>query len=186
MNKTLFFLIVLMPLSLFAQSNMEEKKLTKFEEFSSRTGIIVKFVDVAMPNIPKRFMGNLESGIRTIKGGSSNSYFYRIEEAETSLNIAHIAMIEYSDLVEINRALTRLISEVDTDIAKNPDYLENKFKTVDGFEIGYYVSKGQTDNWYIKLERYSKSTVFIKNKDVLVEAFSNAQKKIEELKAAEK
>lgn len=186
MNRILLFWILLIPLSLFAQSNMDEKKLTKFEEFSSRTGTIIKFVDVTLPNIPKRFMGNLESGIRTIKGGSSNSYFYRIEEAETSLNIAHIAMIEYSDLVEINRALTRLISEVDTDIAKNPDYLENKFKTVDGFEIGYYVSKGQTDNWYIKLERYSKSTVFIKNKDVLVEAFSNAQKKIEELKAAEK
>ena len=80
--------------------------------------------------------------------------------------------------------LLRVYNE--TDIANNPDYLENKFKTVDGFEIGYYVSKGQTDNWYIKLERYSKSTVFIKNKDVLVEAFSNAQKMIEEFKAAEK
>ena len=95
-------------------------------------------------------------------------------------------MIEYNDLVEINRALTRLVSEVDTDIADNPDYLENKFKTVDGFEIGYYVSKGKTDNWYIRLERYSESTVFIKNKEVLVEAFFNAQKKIEELKATVK
>lgn len=187
MNRILLFWILLIPLSLFAQSNMDEKKLTKFEEFSSRTGTIIKFVDVTLPNIPKRFTGNLESGIRTIKGVSSNSsYFYRIEEPQTSLNISHIAMIEYNDLVEINRALTRLVSEVDTDIADNPDYLENKFKTVDGFEIGYYVSKGKTDNWYIRLERYSESTVFIKNKEVLVEAFFNAQKKIEELKATVK
>ena len=73
MNRILLFWILLIPLSLFAQSNMDEKKLTKFEEFSSRTGTIIKFVDVTLPNIPKRFTGNLESGIRTIKGVSSNS-----------------------------------------------------------------------------------------------------------------
>ena len=128
-------------------------------------------------------MGSLESGIRTIKGSSSDNYFFRIEEPETSRSIAHIAMIEYSDLVEINKALTKLVSEVDTDIASNPDYLENKFKTVDGFEVGYYVSKGKA-SWYLKLERYTKSTVFIKSKEALVEAFTNnAQTKIEQLKS---
>lgn len=90
-------------------------------------------------------------------------------------------MIEYSDLVEINKALAKLCTEVNTDCAANPDYLENKFITNDGFEIGYYVSKGKA-SWYIKLERYSNSSVFIKNAETLTENFSNAQKKIEELK----
>jgi len=94
-------------------------------------------------------------------------------------------MIEYSDLVEINKALAKLTSEVDADCAENPDYLENKFRTVDGVEVGYYVSKGKA-SWFMKLERYTSSTVFIKSKEVLVEAFTNAQKKIEELKAAGK
>lgn len=185
MKKILLLLALLMPLSLSAQSNSEDKKPTKFEQFSSRTGTIVKFVDVSMPNIPLSYMGTLESGIRTIKGGSTNSYFFRIEEPETSRSISHIAMIEYTDLVEINKALQKLVQEVDGDIADNPDYLENKFKTVDGFEVGYYVSKGKA-NWYLKLERYSKSTVFIKNKEVLVDAFTNAQAKIEELKSNSK
>lgn len=182
MKKLILLLALLMPLSLYAQNNSDEKKLTKFEEFSSRTGTIVKFIDVKMPNIPLSFMGSLESGIRTIKGLSADNYFFRIEEPETSRSISHIAMIEYSDLVEINKALTKLVSEVDADVASDPDYLENKFKTVDGFEVGYYVNKGKA-SWYLKLERYTKSTVFIKSKEALVEAFTNAQTKIEQLKS---
>lgn len=33
-------------------------------------------------------------------------------------------MIEYSDLVEINKALAKLVAEADTDCSANPDYLE--------------------------------------------------------------
>ena len=74
MNKILVFLMaMLLPLVLFAQKN-DAKKLTKFEEFSSKTGSIVKFVDSKLPNIPKSFMGSLETGIRTFKGGQ-NAYF---------------------------------------------------------------------------------------------------------------
>lgn len=92
-------------------------------------------------------------------------------------------MIEYSDLVEINKALTKLLNDVDADCALNPDYLENRFITEDGFRIGYYVDKGKA-NWFIRLERYGKSTVFIK-KEVLAENFPAAQKKIEELKKSD-
>ena len=51
---------MLLPLVLFAQKN-DAKKLTKFEEFSSKTGSILKFVDSKLPNIPKSFMGSLET-----------------------------------------------------------------------------------------------------------------------------
>lgn len=170
-----------MPMVLFAQSDVE-KKLTKFEQFTSKTGRISKFVDVNMPSIPKSFIGSLETSIRTLMGEKSNSYFYRIEESETSRSISHIAMIEYSDLVEINKALTKLASEVEADCVAKPDYLENRFITEDGFQIGYYVSKGKA-TWYLKLERYSNSTVFIKNAEALTSNFPAAQKKIEELKA---
>jgi hypothetical protein len=45
------------------------------------------------------------------------------------------------------------------------------------------VSKGKA-SWYLKLERYSSSTVFIKNAEALTSNFPAAQKKIEELKAS--
>lgn len=73
---------------------------------------------------------------------------------------------------------------MNSDIQSNPDYLENKFITEDGFQIGYYVSKGKA-SWYIKLERYGSSTVFVKNAEALISAFKNAQSKIEELKGAQ-
>ena len=135
-----------------------------------------------MPRISESFLGSLETGVRTIMGSDRNAYFYRIEDPETSRSVSHIAMIEYSDLVEINKALAKLVGEVDADCAANPDYLENKFVTDDGFEIGYYVSKGKA-SWYLKLERYSNSTVFIKNASELTNNFTAAQKKIEELRA---
>lgn len=182
MKKIIFIIALLMPMASFAQSD-SEKKLTKFEQFTSKTGRISKFVDVKMPNIPKSFMGSLETSIRTIMGEKENIYFYRIEEEETQRTNAHIAMIEYSDLVEINKALTKLISEVDADCSAKPDYLENRFITEDGFQIGYYVSKGKA-NWYLKLERYKSSTVFIKDASSLANNFLSAQEKIKELKTS--
>jgi len=169
----------MMPLASYAQ-NESEKQPTKFEQFTSKTGKISKFIDVNMPKIPQSFMGSLQTGIRILMG-EKNAYFYRIEEAETSRSVAHIAMIEYSDLVEINKALSVLVSEVEADCASNPDYLENKFISDDGFQVGYYVSKGSA-TWYMKLERYGKSTVFIKNAEAITSSFIAAQKKIEELK----
>lgn len=176
MKKAIFFLILMMPMVSIAQDD-SEKQQTKFEQLASKTGKISKFVDVNMPRL-----SYLETSVRTILGEQKNEYFYRIEKPETSSSISIIAMIEYSDLVEINKALKKLLSEVDSDCQSNPDYLENRFITEDGFRIGYYVNDGKA-NWFVKLERYGKSTVFIK-KDVLAENFPAAQKKIEELKVA--
>ena len=89
---------LMMPVVSNAQ-NDAAKKLTKFEQITSKTGRISKFVDVNMPSIPQSFMGSLSTSIRTVMGEQSNSYFYRIEESETSRSTSHIAMIEYSDLV---------------------------------------------------------------------------------------
>ena len=174
---------MLLPLSTFAQNTEDAKKLTKFEQFITKTGSIIKFVDVNMPRL-SLIWGSLETGIRTLKSGS-NVYFYRIEKTEGSGNPAKIAMIEYSDLVEINKALDKLTSEVDADIASCPDYLENKFVTVDGFVVGYSVRKRDV-NWYLKLDSYSGSTVFVRKQSVIIDAFKNAQAKIEELKASNK
>lgn len=181
--RKLFLIILLCSLSGFTYAQTQNdatKKLTKFEVFTSRTGRIIKFIDVNMPSISENFMGSLETGIRIIMGADHNAYFYRVEEPETNRSIAHIAMIEYSDLVEINKALVKLASEVDSDCTSNPDYLENKFVTDDGFQVGYYVSKGKA-SWYLKLERYENSIIFVQNVEEITTNFNAAQKKIEEL-----
>lgn len=175
MRGVLFVALVLMSIASYGQDD-SQKKQTKFEQLASKTGSILKFVDISMPRI-----GNLETSVRTVLGEQKNKYFYRIEKLETSNSNSKIAMIEYSDLVEINKALTKLLSEEKTDSESNPDYLENKYITEDGFSIGYYIEKG-IPNWFVRLERYGKSTVFVK-KETIAENLPAAQKKIEELKS---
>lgn len=64
----LFMLLSMFCFTSFGQTNEAAKKLTKFEEFSSKTGRITKFVDVNMPRISESFLGSLETGVRTIMG----------------------------------------------------------------------------------------------------------------------
>lgn len=182
MKKVILMLMALMmSLTAFSKSG-EAKQMTKFEEFSSKTGSIIKFVDYKLPNLPKKWTGALETGIRVIKASQEDKYFYRLVEHERGSSLSYIAMIEYSDLVEINKALERLTSEVESDAATKPYYLENKFSTEDGFVVGYCVDKGSV-HWFLKLEYSESSFVAVSNQDVLVESFKNAQIVIEGFKA---
>lgn len=143
----------------------------------------MKYVDYKLPSFSTGlFGGATECRIRVVMSAPNNEYFYRIEKPETSSSVSHTAMIEYSDLVNVNKALVKLSSEVQADCAENPDYEENKFISDDGFKIGYYISDGKA-NWFMNLERYGNGTIFIKNTENVITNFANAQKKIEELKA---
>jgi hypothetical protein len=141
-----FFLSILAIL-LFANSysqdiNKEaEKEKTKIDVFYSKTGSIIKFTDYKITGIKSLYDGQTETRVRKIKSGTLVSYFFQIEK-KGKYNTA-IASIEYSDLLEVIKALTPLKSEVEKDIVSNPEYLENKFTTVDGFKVGYFVSKGK-------------------------------------------
>lgn len=156
-----------------------EKVTTKMDLFSSKTGTITKFIDTKLPNLKSTY-SSCETRIRKISNGSNPVYFYQIEKEGKYSNSK--ASIEYNDLLEVLKALVVLKQEVEKDIASNPDYLENKFVTVDGFQIGYYVSNSKS-TWYIKLEKYgSDNTLFIDNVDTIESALVQAKNKIDELK----
>lgn len=173
---------VFLTLSLFAQ---EEKKdvtplKTKMDVFTSKTGVIRKFVDINLSGLRGSYLETAETRIRKVSSSTVALYFYQIEK-KGKYN-SSTASIEYIDLLEIIKALTTLTAEVEKDIASNPDYLENKFITVDGFEVGYYVSKSKA-NWYIKLEKYgSDNTLFVNSAAVLETAFNEGKNRIEVLK----
>jgi len=152
---------------------------TKMDVFASKTGSITKFVDTKLPNL-KATYGSAQTRIRKITNGTTSAFFYQIEkEGKYSSNTASI---EYSDLTEILKALKVLKTDVANDVSANPDYMENKFVTVDGFQVGYFISGGKA-SWYIKLEKYgSDNTLFIDNGDTIETAFTDAKNKIDELK----
>ena len=184
MFRKLILIVVLFFYSIMCISQDVKKEAqkveTKMEAFASKTGIVIKFVDYNLPNLKLSYGSVAESRIRKIISGNESKYFYQIENQ--GKYSSYTASIEYSDLVEVIKAIKSLSSEVEKDISLNPDYLENKFTTSDGFQVGYYISKGKA-SWYLRLEKYgSDNTVFVKDGNDIEPAFSAAKTKIEELK----
>lgn len=173
--------VTVMSVTSYAQDVKKEAETvkTKMDVFASKTGSITKFRDFKLPNL-KASYSSAETRIRKISNSASSAFFYQIVKEGKYSNST--ASIEYSDLIEVLKALKALKIEVSSDISSNPDYMENKFVTVDGFQLGYYVSNGKA-NWYIKLEKYgTDNTLFIDNGETIETAFTEAKNKIDELK----
>ena len=67
------------------------------------------------------------------------------------------------------------------DQATKPDYVENKFVTPDGFQLGYFITEG-TGRWYMKFDRNgSDNTVFITDVQTIEGSLNAAKNKIEEM-----
>jgi hypothetical protein len=173
---------ILLAIASFSQDLKKEtqKTETKMDAFASRTGIIVKFIDFNLQDLKLSYGSIAETRIRKIVGGAESKYFYQIEsQGKYSSNTASI---EYTDLLEVIKAIKSLKTDVEKDVAFNPDYLENKFTTADGFQVGYFINKGKA-TWYLRLEKYgSDNTVFVKDGNDIETAFNDAKNKIEELK----
>ena len=177
----LFIQLIFSSLLIFSQDLKKEVPVvkTKMEVFTSRTGTITKLTDYSLPRL-KTSYASVETRVRKVSSGLTPTYFYQIEKEGKYNNTT--ASIEYSDLLEVIKALKSLKTEVDKDLVTNPDYLENKFITVDGFQVGYFIIKGKA-SWYITLEKFgSDNTLFIDNGDTIETAFTTAKDKIDELK----
>lgn len=162
------------------QTDTVKSAQTKMEVFTSKTGAILKYVDFNLPKL-KNAYSSVETRVRVLSSGGETGYFYQIEKQASYTT--KLASIEYSDLLEVIKALSILKAEMPEDIASKPDYMENKFITVDGFKVGYYVN-GEKYSWFLSLEKYgSENSVFIDDVNVIETAFIEAKNKIEELKS---
>lgn len=182
MKKIIFIsTLTIMSIATYGQDVKKEAEIikTKMDVFASKTGTITKFVDTKLPNLNTMY-GFAETRIRKVSNGTISAYFYQIEKKGKYNNST--ASIEYNDLVEVLKALKVLKAEVINDISANPDYMENKFVTVDGFQVGYFVSGGKS-SWYLKLEKYgTENTLFIDNGDIIETVFAEAKYKLDNLK----
>jgi hypothetical protein len=83
--KRVFFLtsVILMSLvfNLNAQDTQKEAESakTKMDIFSSKTGVIVKFIDTKLPNLSALYT-SAETRIRKVKSGNTAPDFYQIEK----------------------------------------------------------------------------------------------------------
>ena len=85
-------------------------------------------------------------------------------------------------------------SEVESDIAKNTDFLENIYETEDEFVVGYIIKKNKKVKWFVNLVKGRKdmketsfddieknSSIIVSSQEDIINTFKNAQAKIEEL-----
>ncbi len=179
MKKFLFISVMtFVSLVSFGQEKTETFK-TKTDVFLSKTGSIIKYVDYSQPALVSKY-SSCETRVRKITNGSNVPLIvYQIVKEGKYSNST--ASIDYVDLVEILKALKTLKSDVITDVSST-NYIENKFVSTDGFQLGYYISGGKSV-WYIQLEKYgTDKTVFIDNVDTIETAMNNAKIKMEEIK----
>lgn len=175
-KKCLLLVMMLFPMFMMAQ-NEGNKKPTKYEEFESKTGSITKYIEKSMNNCIIDKATPLKVKIRTVYGEEKNLYFLILEKNKTIITDHSTAFIEYSDLVEINKALAKLLNEVDGDCELKPEYLQNIFTSEDGLKIGYYVEKSKA-TWKVKLEYGAEYLTITKIKE-FADYLINAQKEIE-------
>lgn len=166
------------------EEQVDGKKITtKYEEFISQSGTFVKFIDNKMPTNVELYNDGISGNVRTFWGQTRNHYYLILTKKD--LSGSYDAMIEYSDLIELNKAFARLLGEVDDDVKLKTEYnyLENKYVTNDQFKLGYYIEKRKA-KWFVKfapnipLLRITYQKEFCK-------FLNDAQEKIEQIMARE-
>lgn len=177
--KKLFCFIAIMFFLNFAYGQDIKKANTKMDAFVSKTGVLIKFIDYDLSDVHTTYK-TAEAKVRKLISGGEIGYFYQISfESKYDTKKASIA---YEDLVEVIKALDQLKIDSNSDKLLNSGYLENKFVTDDGFQVGYYVSEGKL-KWYMVLEKYgSGNTIFLNDVSNVERAFNEAKIKIESMK----
>lgn len=173
--------IFLLSAIISATANAQDVKqaASKMDAFASKTGVIVKFIDYSLPNMSLTYGTAAEAKVRKIISGNDVGFFYQVSaKGQYGEKTGSIA---FTDLIDVIKALETLKAEAVRDMTTDGEYLEHKFVTSDGFQLGYYVSKGKA-KWYMVLEKYgSDNTIFLNDVSTIESSLLAAKKKIEEL-----
>lgn len=158
---------------------VSQQPLTKIDKFTSKNGVIIKFEDYNCSGLNQTFGIFAETRIRKVYSDSDVKLFYQVSnQTKYGSNVASVA---YEDFIELNKALISLKTQLTSDLKSPANYLENKYTTDDGFQLGYWVSNGRA-TWYMKLEKYgSGSLISLKNVDTIEDSFKCAIGKFSEL-----
>ena len=131
-----------------------QNKQTSFQEFERDLGNHIKYREYKIKEgVTTSGFGLGDIFFKVRHYTKANSCFLILSEKNTK----SLAMIDYNDLLEINKNLPILMNEAPVDCNDSPDYLDNQFKTKDGFKIGYYIEnekekKKNEINWFISYD----------------------------------
>ena len=172
MKKLLALILALIPYSALCQTS-------EFNDMKTTEGLIIKYTDTRMEPILLEREGLLVTMVR---------YSYNLNQYQCCIRqrydrYTHTEIINYKTLVELNKALDRMIVEANSDIATNANFIRNKYRTEDGFIVGYDIESGVC-RWYIDFceEEYDHCR-YIRSGEQIASVLKSIQTKIERLQS---
>jgi hypothetical protein len=181
MKRPVFLVVFLFMICILGFSQSSEKQVTSYDQFVSQSGKIIRFQDYKLPPL-KGSLFLYTTRIRVLKAGEKTTYYYQIIIKGKYSDVT--GSIEENDLIEMAKALESLQISYIQDKKGSADYLENKYITNDGVQLGYYIS-GKDYAWYFDLDKNkSDSTAFFNDGEVISSAIKYALEKITLLRQA--
>ena len=161
---------------------------SKIEKFLSHTGDLVTIEEFKLESSTiKSNSKEIQHSIQVISGQGEPAFFYRLSHKNDYSTDS--ASISRKDLFEIQKAIISLTQHAAVESSK-ANYIERKFVTNDGFTIGYYRSDSPWSKdgigWFLKLEKFAKSTFWFDDPSTIQAAVDHALAKISKIKKEKK
>jgi hypothetical protein len=173
----LLLALLLLPALAFGQ----QKNSTKMDKIRSKKGVTIKFIDYKLPVVESRFFP-LKLTVKVFEAGDERQLFYEVYVNAADIKDTNVAWIAEEDLSDMINALQSLKQSAIKDAQLNPDYLENRFVTEDGFSVGYYVSEGQP-SWFLSFDKIGRgSDIFFNDVATIEDLFKQAKDKMDSLR----
>ena len=158
--------------------SQDEKALTKMDRFISNVGTIIKLENYKLSSV-EAYSEVISAKVRRATSKDEVAFYLMFIKEDKYGNKS--AAIAEDDLKDIMSALDNLIDKSKNETS-TADYLENKFTTEDGFQIGYGGSDPKVPLWFMTLEKYGKSTILFKSSEPIKKALQEGMDKINSLK----
>ena len=168
--KKFLFLFLILPMVALAQN---EKGKTKYEEFASKSGVCT-IVNYKVPDVvlvaaygDGKYSSKVSFSLEKMTIGNTSLTFLNM--SHRNYNDASSAMLEASDVIALYNAIKEMMNKRQNPKPEGANGVKYIFLGNDGVSV-----ECNNDSWTIKLERFSKDEIWIKD----IEPFSNRLQEI--------
>lgn len=136
----------------------------------------MRFEDYPLTRLILQYGIYADTRIRKVVVDGETKYYYQISPG------VRVGSVDPREFVALVKAFESLKSQVQADTKAKIDYVENKYMTEDGIQIGYFVEKGRV-TWFVGLDRFNIGrSLRLKSLESLEESLREAAQKFVELR----
>jgi len=176
MKKVLLMFMFFVPMFIVAQNTTTEK--TKYENLLSKTGAVISSINYNLGSVELKagysdLTYKLSFSVSKVSVGNTNAKFLTISHYELYSKDNSEAYIEYSDVKQLDTAISQLIQLSQNTIPEGAT-VQNTFMSADGLML-----TSSDGKWRIRLERFTRDTMSFSDIAPLAEKIKEALKKMD-------